>query len=346
MIVTTEREDRGETGYVGLDPISQMVRPHLHELSGFMRGQVSQFEPEVRELISYCLDHSGKWIRPVLVFCSGWTSQEVPERDLVKAAAVIEFVHMATLVHDDVLDSAILRRSDYTVNGKFGSQVAVLLGDALFCQALRLASEFPSVEVSRAVSEATRRVCSGEIEQTLHCGEADISTDRYFRIIDSKTAELFRVSCAMGAKLGGYEEEFALAAGQFGRHLGIAYQIFDDLTDFVGHEERVGKTLGTDLANGRITLPLILLLRNLESEPREQLAEDIRSARPVDLERVNEALYENGIVEKVARHFHREVTAAELALNPFEGYAPVERLLVISDAIKSLSGRVLGEAIV
>ena len=345
MIVTTEGENRMESGYVGLDPISQMVRPHLQELSRFMRGQVSRFEPEIRELVSYCIDHSGKWIRPVLVFCSGWTSQENPERDLVKAAAVIEFVHIATLVHDDVLDSAILRRSDFTVNGKFGSQVAVLLGDALFCQALCLASDFPSAEVCRAVSEATRRVCSGEIEQTLHCGEADISTDRYFRIIDSKTAELFRVSCAMGAKLGGYEEEFAAAAGRFGRHLGIAYQIFDDLTDFVGNEERVGKTLGTDLANGRVTLPLILLLQDLESEARERLVEDIRSSRQVELERVNEALHENGIVEKVAGHFNREIRTAESALAPFEGYAPVERLLVISDAIKSLTGRVLGEAI-
>jgi octaprenyl-diphosphate synthase len=344
--VTAETEKRGETGGTGLNPISEMVQPHLRELSRFMRGQVSGFEPEIRDLVSYCLDHNGKGIRPVLVFCSGWTAEEVPERDLVKAAAVIEFVHIATLVHDDILDSAILRRSDYTVDGKFGSQVAVLLGDAIFCQALHLASEFPNTEVCRAVSAATRRVCSGEIEQTLHCGEAEVSIDRYFRIIDAKTAELFRVSCSMGAKLGGYEEEFALAAGQFGRHLGIAYQIFDDLTDFVGSEERVGKTLGTDLVNGRVTLPLILLLQSLASKERERLIEDIRSSRPVELERINEALHANGIVEKVARYFRHEVRTGESTLAPYEKYPPVDRLLVISDAIKSLTERVLKEAIV
>ncbi len=152
MPVTTESDDTRESKCVGLDTISELVRPHLRELTRFMNGQVLQFEPEIRELVKYCLEHSGKRIRPVLVFYSGWTSEEIIASDLVKAAAVIEFVHMATLVHDDVLDAAILRHNDFTVSQKYGPQVAVLLGDALFSQALRLASDFPSVEVCRAVS--------------------------------------------------------------------------------------------------------------------------------------------------------------------------------------------------
>lgn len=345
MPVTTESDDTRESKYVGLDTISDLVRPHLRELTRFMNGQVLQFEPEIRELVKYCLEHSGKRIRPVLVFYSGWTSGEIIASDLVRAAAVIEFVHMATLVHDDVLDAAILRHNDFTVSQKYGPQVAVLLGDALFSQALRLASDFPSVEVCRAVSASTRRVCSGEIEQTLQCGNAEVSIDTYFRIIECKTAELFHVSCIIGAKLGGYEEEFAEAAGRFGRHLGVAYQVFDDLADFVGQEEHVGKTLGTDLANGRFTLPLILLLKNLERDAREQLADEIQSGKSVDMKNISLALSENGVVEKVAKHFDNEIRAAELALAPFEGYVPVKRLLGISGYIKSLSDQVLGRVI-
>ncbi len=192
---------------------------------------------------------------------------------------------------------------------------------------------------------STRRVCSGEIEQTFQCGNAEVSIDTYFRIIECKTAELFHVSCIIGAKLGGYEEEFAEAAGRFGRHLGVAYQVFDDLADFVGQEEHVGKTLGTDLTNGRFTLPLILLLKNLERDAREQLADEIQSGKSVDMENINLALSENGVVEKVAKHFDNEIRAAELALAPFEGYAPVKRLLGISGYIKSLSDQVLGRVI-
>src|SRR6185369_12781063 len=142
---------------------------------------------------------------------------------------------------------AELRRSRRTAAREFGSDAAVLLGDAPFSQALHIASQFKTTEVCRLVSESTRKVCSGEIMQTLRRRDLNISLEEYRRMIDLKTAELFRVSCYLGASLSNYPAGFARAADGFGHHLGIAYQIYDDLVDFLGEEKHIGKTLGTDL---------------------------------------------------------------------------------------------------
>ena len=142
------------------------LKPHMAALDRFLREQVQAFEPEIREMADYCIDTSGKRIRPALVFLSGWKADGQPTAELVKAAAVVELVHLATLVHDDIMDDADLRRNRDTAARKFGSTAAVLLGDALFSHALHLAAQFPTNEVCHMVSESTRRVCAGEIVQT------------------------------------------------------------------------------------------------------------------------------------------------------------------------------------
>ena len=246
----------------GASPVDlfRRVSPHVAALDKFMRQQVDQFEPEIRNMAAYCLDTTGKRLRPTMVFIAGWKGEGIVEEELVRAAGVVEMVHLATLVHDDIMDRAEIRRSRRTAAREFGSDAAVLLGDALFSQALHIASQFKTTEVCRLVSESTRKVCSGEIMQTLRRRDLNISLEEYRRMIDLKTAELFRVSCYLGAALSGYEPAFARAADEFGHRLGIAYQIYDDLVDFLGEEKHIGKTLGTDLATGKLTLPLMLLL--------------------------------------------------------------------------------------
>ena len=226
-------------------------------------------------MVNYCIDTSGKRIRPALVFLSGWRDREGVSPDLVRAAAVVELVHLATLVHDDIMDSADVRRSRRTAMREFGPTAAVLLGDALFAHALHLATHFPTTEVCAAVSESTRRVCAGEIVQTLRRRSTDLTPADYQRIIDLKTAELFRVSCFLGSRLSGATEGYVGASDRFGRHLGIAYQIYDDLADFFGQEEKIGKTLGTDLASGKLTLPLFALMDRLPPFEKAALADEI-----------------------------------------------------------------------
>ncbi len=335
LTTATQPSPKRTIHYVGLETISAPVKPHLADLERFMRGQVNDFERETRELVAYCLKNSGKRIRPILLFYSGWTSPNTISGDLVKAAAVIELVHLATLVHDDILDEASLRHNESTVSEKFGPGIAVLLGDALFSQALKLASEFPNVDVCRSVSKATRRVCAGEIGQSFQRGNTALEVEDYYRIINYKTAELFYVSCHLGAKLADYPEEFISAVGNFGRRLGVAYQIFDDIADFIGQEARIGKTLGTDVASGKFTLPLILLLRKLNKMEGKELVRGFKNGKPADIKGLNRLMAEKGIFDQVCQCFMREIDAAEEALAPFGDYPPVDHLKGISSYVRA-----------
>jgi octaprenyl-diphosphate synthase len=332
-----------------------LLTPHLAELDRFLHGQLAAFEPEIRAMADYCIDTSGKRIRPVLVFLSGWRGESgtgVPpgglesadsragrpchvDPDLVRVSAVVELVHLATLVHDDIMDEADVRRSRRTAAREFGPTAAVLLGDALFAHALHLATQFPTTEICAAVSDATRKVCAGEIAQTLRRGSTSITLADYQRIVDLKTAELFRVSCFLGARLAGFEPGYVDAASRFGRHLGSAYQIYDDLVDFFGDEARIGKTLGTDLASGKLTLPLLALLDRLPAGDRAGLTAEITGERPAQLALRLQQMRELGVFAVVAESVQTELAAAGAALAEWPGHAPTPLLLRLCDVLRA-----------
>ncbi|HYC69936.1 MAG TPA: polyprenyl synthetase family protein [Opitutaceae bacterium] len=310
--------------------VLQQLAPHLAALDAFLQEQVGRFEPEVRDMAAYCLESSGKRLRPALVFLSGWKDGQVSPH-VVRAAAVVEMVHLATLVHDDIMDGAAIRRNRGTAARAFGPEAAVLLGDALFAQALHVASQFPTPAVCLAVSASTRQVCSGEIMQTLRRRDVNITVADYRRIIDLKTAELFRVSCQLGSSLAGFAPAIVAACETFGRRLGIAYQIYDDLVDFLGEEKRVGKTLGTDLASGKLTLPLMLLLERLPAEERGALLASVRQGGAA-LGASSQRMRELGIGAAVVAEISAELTQARTALEPHAG-APAERLVPLCDML-------------
>lgn len=312
----------------------QRIQPQMTALDRFMRGQVELFEPEIREMAAYCLDTTGKRLRPTLVFFSGWQGDGVVSDDLVRAAGVVEMVHLATLVHDDIMDRAEIRRNRRTASREFGPDAAVLLGDALFSQALHIAAQFPTTEVCRLVAESTRKVCSGEIMQTLRRRDINISLAEYRRMIDLKTAELFRVSCFLGARLSGSVAGFANAADRFGHHLGIAYQIYDDLVDFVGEEKRIGKTLGTDLATGKLTLPLMLLLERVPAAERAAIITALRGGQPLGLAASQQRMREMGIAAEVVRAIEDELAAATDALEAHRQLAPVPLMLQLGEMLR------------
>ena len=311
------------------------VAPHMAALDQFMRHQVDQFEPEIRSMAAYCLDTTGKRLRPTMVFIAGWKGDGVVEDQLVRAAGVVEMVHLATLVHDDIMDRAELRRSRRTAAREFGADAAVLLGDALFSQALHIASQFPTTEVCRLVSESTRKVCSGEIMQTLRRRDLNISLDEYRRMIDLKTAELFRVSCYLGASLSGYDSGFARAADGFGHHLGIAYQIYDDLVDFLGEEKQIGKTLGTDLATGKLTLPLMLLLQKVPVEERATIVGALQEGRSPGLATSKQRMAELGIATDVVQAIDDELAVAAARLAPYASLPPVALMNQLCTMLKA-----------
>ncbi len=312
-----------------------LLAPHMAELDRYLHQQLASFEPEIRSMADYCIDTSGKRIRPALVFLSGWKGAAEISPELVRVGAVVELVHLATLDHDDIMDEAEVRRSRRTASREFGPTAAVLLGDALFAHALHLATQFPTTEICAAVSDSTRRVCAGEIVQTLRRRSTNITRADYQRIVDLKTAELFRVSCFLGSRLGGFPAEFVEAASRFGRHLGIAYQIYDDLVDFFGEESRIGKTLGTDLASGKLTLPLLVLLERVPATEAVTLSAEIVGARPPQLALRLRQMRELGVFGAVADAVHAELTLAKAALAPWSVLSPTPMLLGLCDVLQA-----------
>lgn len=308
--------------------------PAFGALEAFLARQVASFEPEVQPLVEYCFGHSGKKLRPILVFSMGLEDFNSPSGDMVKAAAIVELVHLATLVHDDILDEADVRHRTETVVARHGAHVAVLLGDALFAHALHLAAQFPDVEVCRRVSLATRQVCSGEIAQTFAREVGAPSTEAYYRMIDLKTAELFAVSSHLGAYLAGFSGEALQAASDFARHLGIAYQIYDDAADIFAEEAVAGKTLGTDLATGKFTLPVLMWLGSLDSQARDAALASLSQGEGA-LGKVRQALQEHAVLDQAGMAFAKQIESACRAVDAIPGKARREQLLRLADFVGS-----------
>lgn len=313
-----------EKGQVNLlaEHLLAPMQAHLDGLTAFMEEQVGEFEPEVRESVGFSFRHKGKRLRPLLVFYSGLTVADQPiSPELTRAAAILELIHLATLVHDDIIDEADMRHKAETIVARYGSNHAVLLGDALFAHALKLATDFDGNQICREVSLSMRRVCAGEIAQSLNLRKADLSLDDYFRIIHFKTAELFALSCFLGSILNEDTPEVSEAKRTFGKHLGVAYQMYDDIVDFWGDERRIGKTLGTDAATKKFTLPLLLLVNSKDREARQQTIDRILSCdSPDDRIALRTLMNEAGIGEKVKEHVLEELAAARGALDLCEGH--------------------------
>ena len=269
--------------------IVEPVQPFLGRVSRELAAQVEAFHPEITGYARYALTNQGKQIRPALVALSGAAIGEVNE-DLLRVAVIIEMVHLATLVHDDIMDEADVRRCRPTLAANWGNEISVLLGDCLFAQAVTLAASFPTPEVCRAVARATNVVCSGEILQTNQRGHLKLKRADYIKALEMKTGELFALSCEMGGALAGGTAAERAALREYGMALGTAYQVYDDCLDLFGTEAKAGKSLRTDLASGKITLPLLVVVENASKTEREMLEKALESLEPNDLEKIFELL--------------------------------------------------------
>jgi len=265
----------------GLFPFA-LVKPELERVETAIREQIRCFDPAVEPYISYVCNTSGKRIRPALAVLVGGATGEVSD-DHVKLGVIMELIHMATLVHDDIIDDADTRRMVPTANAKWGNSLAVLLGDTLFSHALTLATDYGSAEICRKVGMASREVCQGEIIQCQRRFDLTFTKEDYFQVIGMKTGALFAASCGLAAKLSGKDEELERRMYNYGMKLGTAYQVYDDCLDLVGTEEEVGKTLRTDLVKGKLTLPILNLLETATESQRIKLSKRILNQEPLDL---------------------------------------------------------------
>jgi octaprenyl-diphosphate synthase len=281
--------------------------------------QVKDFDPGVEPYMEYICDTSGKRIRPALAILAGGATGGLRDEHL-DLGVILELIHMATLVHDDIIDGATSRRKVPTANAKWGNGMAVLLGDALFSHALKLSTDFNDLALSRAISLAAREVCQGEILQTQRRFDLNVTKKDYFRMIEMKTGALFAAASKLAAVISGSPDSVTGPMFDYGMKLGTAYQIYDDVVDLIGSEDQVGKTLGTDLEKGKLTLPILNLLERANPKQKEQLSRRIIEQEPLDLPvLVGIAEYEGSMADAID-------TAAQLVTEARES------LMVLDDS--------------
>ncbi len=230
----------------------------LEEVERVLRNTLHNGQPGVHELIRHLGHYRGKRLRPALLLLTARACGSVTANHHL-LGAVVEMIHTATLVHDDVLDNASLRRHVPTINAGWGNQASILLGDFLFTHAFHLCSGVDA-RACRLIGAATNRLCAGELHQVVERGNLQLAEDAYWDIIDAKTAELTACCCRLGALYSGMNDDVVERLAGYGRLLGLAFQIADDLLDLVGEERAAGKSLGTDLEQQKLTLPMIYLL--------------------------------------------------------------------------------------
>ncbi len=293
--------------------IMQPLEPFLQGVAERLAQQVQAFDADLACYAEYALTGQGKQLRPALVGLSAGATGGLNDAH-ISVAAIIEMVHLATLVHDDVMDEATVRRGRPTMAANWGNELSVLLGDCLFAHALKLAASFPTPDICRAVASATNTVCAGEILQTQQRCNFNISRADYFKVLAMKTGELFSLSCELGAYLNHAPEPRRAALREYGLALGTAYQIYDDCLDLFGTEESTGKSLGTDLAQGKLTLPLLIVLEQANETARTKLRSMVQDWRPLYFPQVLALLKRFAALKESQGVIRRYVQSARQAL--------------------------------
>lgn len=259
----------------GFQSLFEPIRDEMRAVEERLKVELRNDHAFVDELVRHSFRMGGKRLRPALVLLSCKLFAE-PRREHVVLGAVVEMIHTATLVHDDVLDEAAMRRHLATLNSRWSNEASVLVGDYLFTHAFYLASTLETTFACTTIGRATNIVCEGELRQIHSRGNHDLDEDEYLRIIEAKTAELCACCCRLGSHYAGAPREAVEALARFGRDLGTAFQVADDMLDLLGDEKSAGKSLGTDLEKQKPTLPVIRALTQLEAQPRKELLSLLR----------------------------------------------------------------------
>lgn len=293
------------------------IAKDLVEVERVFRQTLGSAKPHLAPLIEHLNHFRGKRLRPVLLLLAAKACGEVGRAHHI-LGAVVEMIHTATLVHDDVLDDAGVRRHVRTVNAGWGNKTSILLGDFLFTHAFHLTSTIGDARACEWIGQATNRVCEGELRQTYERGNLSLGEEEYFDIIDGKTAALTACACQLGAFYAGATPDLVGRLETYGRKLGLAFQVADDLLDLTGIELRAGKTLGTDLQQQKLTLPLIHVLDRVNVTEADRIRRIMQAPGNHKLEQLLPVLEETNAIRDArlrAESLAREA-AAELDVLP------------------------------
>lgn len=290
----------------------------------------------VNDIATYILNSGGKRIRPLFLMISSQLSSDIVNKEhILLGAGLIEYIHTATLLHDDVLDKSEVRRGISTARMKWGNQASILVGDYLYTLAVCQAVAMENHEVNHLLSRTCRSMTEGETLQFYHHNDFNLREETYFKIIEYKTASLISTSCRLGTIIAKGSEETKEALSSFGRHLGIAFQVADDTLDYTADGKRLGKTLGEDLKGGKITLPLIHLLQHCEEEKKKQIERLIvePTFREEDLKYVTDLMRHYGSIDYAIKKAQDFVNLAKKDLSLFKDSTHRQSLITMADYV-------------
>ncbi|MDX1514943.1 MAG: octaprenyl diphosphate synthase [Gammaproteobacteria bacterium] len=314
---------------MNLDAIQRPVAADLKAVDRLIETRLRSEVALVNQVAQHIIYSGGKRLRPMIVLLSARAFDYAGEQH-VELAAIVEFIHTATLLHDDVVDASTLRRGKETANAVFGNEASVLVGDYLYSRAFQMMVDVASMRIMEIMADTTNLIAEGEVLQLLNCHDPDTGEDRYLKVIRSKTAKLFEAAAQVGAVVSGAAARHERAIAAYGLHLGTAYQLVDDVLDYRGAPEEIGKNVGDDLAEGKPTLPLIHVIKNGSSEDADIVRQAIKYGGRDAIERVVSAVESTGAIAYTARAAAAE---ADLALKALSEIPPSP----CRDALESLA---------
>jgi octaprenyl-diphosphate synthase len=294
-----------------------MVDGAMQAVDQLIRMRLASDVVLINQLSAYIIGSGGKRLRPQLVLLSAGCCELDPEHHSgvlqpgVTVAAIVEFIHTATLLHDDVVDASELRRGRDTANAVWGNEAAVLVGDFLYSRAFEMMVDVQSLPVMGILASTTNRIAEGEVMQLMNVREPDLSEEQYIEVIKAKTAKLFQAATELGAILAGKTQTVCETLADYGMHLGTAFQIADDVLDYRSDSETTGKNIGDDLAEGKNTLPLIYAMRDGTTAQAEMIAQAIRTADIASLPDVLQVIEQT---DALAKSMHRADESAAAAI--------------------------------
>ena len=276
--------------------IAQSIATDMDAVNAVIRQRLHSEVSLVNQIAEYIISAGGKRIRPVLVLllANAYGYRGNAHHEL---AAVVEFIHTATLLHDDVVDESSMRRGRQTANALFGNAASVLVGDFLYSRSFQMMVGLDDMRIMRILSDATNVIAEGEVLQLLNMHDPDVTHESYLKVIRSKTAKLFEAAAELGALIAGADDAQIEAAGEYGRSLGTAFQLIDDVLDYAGDAAEIGKNLGDDLREGKPTLPLIWLMDHGTPEQRELVRNCIEHGDEAQFEAVLAAVTSSGALD-------------------------------------------------
>ena len=298
----------------------------MERVDEVIRTRLSSKVALVDQIGRYIVEAGGKRVRPrlLLLFADALGHEGSAQHEL---AATVEFIHTATLLHDDVVDESSLRRGRATANALFGNAASVLVGDFLYSRAFQMMVSVNQMRVLDVVADATNVIAEGEVLQLMNMHDPDLAVDDYLQVIRFKTAKLFEASARLGAILGKADAATEEACADFGRRLGTAFQLVDDLLDYEGSSEELGKNVGDDIREGKATLPVLLAMERCSPEEREMLRQAIRTGEVEGLSQIIEVVRRTGAIEATRSAAEEEIARARANLDVLPAGRAREALL-------------------